>query len=184
MQLEGYPFSALTLLVGRNKGHPICKKTECWGAGVVVCLSAYGPADATATHCLLLQQNLDWFYLSGTGSLGSTSKRAVKRVCVCVQLEGDSQPTCNKHCASRHYELDRRRCNSQVRPPTSFVDHTIDLMWRNFLSPEFGAKFQRFQRKVPLFWRYPNLLTTQFRYKPACDGRTDRHTTTAYTALA
>jgi len=26
MQLEGYPFSALTLLVWRNKGHPVCKK--------------------------------------------------------------------------------------------------------------------------------------------------------------
>ena len=29
---------------------------------------AYGPADANATHCLLLQQNPDWFYLSGTTS--------------------------------------------------------------------------------------------------------------------
>jgi len=52
-------FSALTLLVGRQEGHPACKKTERWGAGVVICLEpgadAYGPADATATHCLLLQ---------------------------------------------------------------------------------------------------------------------------------
>jgi len=31
---------------------------------------AYGSADATATHCLLLQQNPDYFYLSGTGSPG------------------------------------------------------------------------------------------------------------------
>jgi len=30
--------SALTLLVGRQEGHPACKKTECWGAGVVICL--------------------------------------------------------------------------------------------------------------------------------------------------
>ena len=52
-------FSALTLLVGRQEGHPACKKTERWGAGVVICLERgadpYGPADATATHCLLLQ---------------------------------------------------------------------------------------------------------------------------------
>jgi len=55
-------FSALTLLVGRQEGHPACKKTEWWGAGVVICLEQgadlhnfYGPADATATHCLLLQ---------------------------------------------------------------------------------------------------------------------------------
>ena len=31
-------FSALTLLVGRQEGHPACKKTEWWGAGMVVCL--------------------------------------------------------------------------------------------------------------------------------------------------
>jgi len=31
-------FSALTLLVGRQEGHPALKKTEWWGAGVVICL--------------------------------------------------------------------------------------------------------------------------------------------------
>jgi len=63
LDLTAYGFSALTLLVGRLEGHPACKKTEWWGAGVVICLErgadmhkiAYGPADATATHCLLLQ---------------------------------------------------------------------------------------------------------------------------------
>jgi len=53
-----HTFSALTLLVGRQEGHPSCKK-QWWGAGMVICLElgadAYGPADATATHCLLLQ---------------------------------------------------------------------------------------------------------------------------------
>jgi len=29
---------ALMLLVGQQEGHPACKKTEWWGAGVVVCL--------------------------------------------------------------------------------------------------------------------------------------------------
>jgi len=49
------PFSALTLLVGWQEGHPACKKLS---GGVLVWLSvwvAYGPAQATATHCLLLQ---------------------------------------------------------------------------------------------------------------------------------
>jgi len=52
-------FSAMTLLVGRQEGHPACKKLS---GGVLAWLSvwskvqiAYGPADATATHCLLLQ---------------------------------------------------------------------------------------------------------------------------------
>jgi len=54
-------FSALTLLVGRQEGHPACKKLS---GGVLAWLSdwsevqtciVYGPADATATHCLLFQ---------------------------------------------------------------------------------------------------------------------------------
>jgi len=55
-------FSALTLLVGRQEGHPACKKLS--GAALAAWHGnlpgaryslAYGPADATATHCLLLQ---------------------------------------------------------------------------------------------------------------------------------
>jgi len=30
-------FSALILLVGRQEGHLACKKTEWWGAGMVIC---------------------------------------------------------------------------------------------------------------------------------------------------
>jgi len=30
--------SALTLLVGRQEGHPACKKLSGWGAGMVICL--------------------------------------------------------------------------------------------------------------------------------------------------
>jgi len=59
MSLHVIAFSALTLLVGRQEGHPACKK-QWWGAGVVFlsgarCILAYSPANATATHCLLLQ---------------------------------------------------------------------------------------------------------------------------------
>jgi len=52
--LKFFAFSALTLLVGQQEGHLACKKTEWWGAGAQ-CRLAYGSADATATHCLLLQ---------------------------------------------------------------------------------------------------------------------------------
>ena len=31
-------FSVLTLLTGRQEGHPACKKIEWWGAGMVICL--------------------------------------------------------------------------------------------------------------------------------------------------
>jgi len=62
------------LLVGQQEGHLACKKLSggvlTWLSAGVRCRLAYGPADATATQCLLLQYNLDWFYLSGTGSPG------------------------------------------------------------------------------------------------------------------
>ena len=64
-----YAFSALTLLVGRQEGHPACKnRVVGYWRGYLSgarCRLAYGPADATASHCLLLQENPDWFYLSG-----------------------------------------------------------------------------------------------------------------------
>jgi len=36
--VDMFAFSALTLLVGCQEGHPACKKTERWGAGMVICL--------------------------------------------------------------------------------------------------------------------------------------------------
>jgi len=52
-------FSALTLLVGQQEGHLACKKMSggvlAWYLSGARCRLAYGPADATATHCLLLQ---------------------------------------------------------------------------------------------------------------------------------
>jgi len=54
-----YAFSALMLLVGRQEGHPACKKLSgevlAWlsvRSEVQTCIC---PADATATRCLLLQ---------------------------------------------------------------------------------------------------------------------------------
>jgi len=51
-----YAFSASMLLAGRHEEHPACKKLS---GGVLRgylsgarCRLAYGPADATATHCL------------------------------------------------------------------------------------------------------------------------------------
>jgi len=77
-------FSALTLLVGRQEGHPACKKTL--SGGVLAWLSGaryrltYGPADATATHCFnKIQIGFTFLVPAHTGSPGL---RAVKRVCV------------------------------------------------------------------------------------------------------
>ena len=54
-----FAFSALTLLVGRQEGHPACKNwaVRCWRGYLsgARCRLAYGPAGSTVTHCLLLQ---------------------------------------------------------------------------------------------------------------------------------
>ena len=59
--------------VGWAAGRPVKNWVmRCWRGYLsgARCRLAYDPADATATHCLLLQWNPDWFYLSGTGSPG------------------------------------------------------------------------------------------------------------------
>jgi len=68
-------FSALTLLVGRQEGHPACKKLEWWGAGVVICLER--GADLHMAQLIPLPLTVSCFskiqigfYLSGTGSPG------------------------------------------------------------------------------------------------------------------
>jgi len=57
-QFQYCSFSALTLLVGQQEGHPACKKLSgamlAWLSGMR-CRLAYSPADAIATHCRLLQ---------------------------------------------------------------------------------------------------------------------------------
>jgi len=79
-------FSALTLLVGRQEGHPACKNwaVGCWRGYLPGASSrpAYGPADATATHCLLLQIGFTFLVPDHPGSAG---QRAVLRVCVWQQ---------------------------------------------------------------------------------------------------
>jgi len=49
-------FSALTLLVGRQEGHPACKKTEWWGTGMVICLQR--GADLHMAQLMLLPLTL------------------------------------------------------------------------------------------------------------------------------
>jgi len=81
----------LTLLVGRQEGHPACKKTEWWGAGVVVRLEQ--GADLHMAQLMPLPLTVSCFSKIQIGftflvpaHLGSPGKRDVKwvRVCVCV----------------------------------------------------------------------------------------------------
>ena len=82
-------FSALTLSVGRQEGHPACKKTEWWGAGMVICLER--GADLYMTQLMPMPLTVSCFSKIQIGCTvlvpahpGSPGQRAVKRVCVCI----------------------------------------------------------------------------------------------------
>ena len=79
-------FSALTLLVGQQEGHPACKKTERWGAGMVICLER--GADLHMAQLMPLPLTVSCFSKIQIGFTflipahpGSPRQRAIKRVC-------------------------------------------------------------------------------------------------------
>jgi len=80
-------FSALTLLVGRQEGHPACKKLEWWGAGMVICLERV--ADLHMAQLMPLPLTVSCFSKIQIGfaflvltHLSSPGQRAVKRLFV------------------------------------------------------------------------------------------------------
>jgi len=89
---DQFAFSDLTLLVGRQEGHPACKELEWWGTGMVICLER--DADLHMAQLMPLlptvscfsKIQIDFTFLVpvhlGTGSPG---KRSIKRVCVYFQ---------------------------------------------------------------------------------------------------
>ena len=91
--LDRFAFSAVMLLVGRQEGHPACKKLS---GGVLAWLSVRGKVRTCIwpswCHChslSLASVNADWFYLSGTGSPGVFLDKGPFRGCVdvCVCLD-------------------------------------------------------------------------------------------------
>ena len=83
-----FAFSALTLLVGRQEGHPVCKNCVV-GAGVVIRLERRAylhmaqlmPLPLTVSCFSKIQIGFTFLVPAFPGSPG---KKAVKRVCVCV----------------------------------------------------------------------------------------------------
>ena len=89
MTCDAVAFSALTLLVGRQEGHPACKTLEWWGAGVVICLEQGADLHMAQLMPLLLTVSCSskiqiGFTFLVPAYLGSPGQRAVKRVCVCT----------------------------------------------------------------------------------------------------
>ena len=84
-----FAFSALTLLIGRQQGHPACKKTVWWGAGMVICLER--GADLHMAQLMSLPLTVSCFSKIQIGFTflvlahpSSPGQRAIKRMCVCV----------------------------------------------------------------------------------------------------
>jgi len=86
-----YAFSALTLLAGRQEGHPAHKKTEWWSAGMVICLER--GADLHMAQLMPLPLTVYCFSTIQIGFAflvpahpGSPGQGAIKWVCVCVPI--------------------------------------------------------------------------------------------------
>ena len=82
-------FSALTLLVGQQEGHPACKKTEWWGARMVICLERV--ADLHMPHLMPLPLTVSCFSKIQIGftflllaHLGSPGQRVY---CMCAMKQ-------------------------------------------------------------------------------------------------
>jgi len=95
-----HAFSALTLLAGRQKGHLVCKKTEWWGAGVVICLEQ--GADLHMAQLMLLPLTV---CCSSKIQIGSTfmvlAHPGITGVCVCAC---DSPPLKWQHIPNTHVQ--------------------------------------------------------------------------------
>jgi len=75
------------LLVGRQEGHPACKKLEWWGAAIVICLERGAdlhmaqlmPLSLTVSCFIKIQIGFTFLVLAHPGSPEQTAV-----VCVCV----------------------------------------------------------------------------------------------------
>jgi len=91
-------FSALTLLVGQQEGHPACKKLS---GEVLAWLSVWSEVQIAYAQLMPLPLSVSCFSEIQTGFTflvpvhpGSPGKRAVKRVCVCVCVASNRHDQC------------------------------------------------------------------------------------------
>ena len=128
-------FDAVGWAAGRASG---LKKTEWWGAGVVICLQR--GADLHMAQLMPLPLTVSCFSKIQIGftflvpaHLGSPGKRAVKRVCVCV---------CVCVC---YVDLILQNC------------HTIQKAQNVFAIGEYRSKCKKNTRNIAISWRVSKL---------------------------
>jgi len=91
-------FSALTLSVERQEGHPACKKTEWWGAGVAICLERGAdlhmahlmPLPLTVSCFSKIQIGFTFLVPAHPGSPGKGPLNECLCVCVCWVMDSDN----------------------------------------------------------------------------------------------
>jgi len=88
--LQCYCLQCFDTVVGRQEGRPACKKTERWGAGMVICLEQ--GSDLHMAQRIPLPLTVSCFSKIQIGFTflvpahpGSPRQRAVKRMCVCTR---------------------------------------------------------------------------------------------------
>ena len=145
-------FSALTLLVGRQEGHPACKKwfVGCWHGYLsgARCRLAYSPADATATQRLFASVKSRlvlsfWYRLTRV-----VLKKGPINGCVCV--------CCHTNLNFSHDFL-----------PPVFPEQTFGNTWYGLFMGRmsFLSTKQHCQQQISAVskhlkdWRQPRLLT-------------------------
>jgi len=100
-------FSALTLLVGWQEGHPACKKQS---GGVLVWLSVWSKVQTCRPQPLPLTVScFSKIQILVPAHLGSPRKRAVKWVCVCAAC-------CRGLCWRHRLTVTAARCPAAVAP--------------------------------------------------------------------
>ena len=145
-------FSALTLLVGRQEGHPACKKTERWGAGMVIRLEQ--GADLHMAQLMPLPLTVTCFSKIQIGFTRAVLDKRPLNGCACVIT-----------CLLTFFFPHLNDCDWQIRAPTCGVPKASAASWMTsdircvgvaMTSP--GARTSRMCRSVPVTG--PPTLTT------------------------
>jgi len=140
-----FAFSALTLLVGRQEGHPACIKAEWWGAGVVICLvrgadlhmARRFPLPLTVSCSSKIQIGFTFLVPAHPGSPG---QRAVKRMCVCVCVCGCATCTYTVMQQLTRFRLTQRVARSVCGSRASCCK------WRRTFDRVFGTRMSLAER--------------------------------------
>ena len=128
-----FAFSALTLLVGRQEGHPACKKTERWGLGVVICLER--GADLHTLSSVKSRLVLPFWYRLTRVVPDKGPLNVCVCVCVCVRA-------CVRACVRSHHTVDLSVCLRAWRYLiTSLQQQPVRPRNINDVMPMIGARF-------------------------------------------